>query len=355
MTDRSRPAGRSVTSRQALVASVVAGVAVTALIAASDRWLFRPELLPDEGSWWYLWQRPERSTVVMAVVWTLYVVHQVGFWGLIWYGQRRVGRYTSKLHRVNVLALAWNAVFVAVHFGQTQLGYDGLAQDVPIWTSQWSVIVLLVWILLMEEDRRGLFFGRPVPTPGGVDTRRWVRKYHGYYFAWASVYTFWFHPMETTTGHLVGFLYMFLILVQGSLFLTRAHLERRWTIILEVMVLFHGALVAVNSPKQLWFQFGWGFAAVFVVTQMHGLGLPRWAKWAIGLGYVVSATAVVAWFGTERLAQLPRVPVAEYVAVFVLAGLVAAGLAIYRFVTRSRPAGPSPSRGDREPDRQLLR
>jgi hypothetical protein len=326
---------RRITARQALLGGIAVGIAVTAVIAASALWLPRPDLLPDAGSHWYRWQRPERSTAVMVGAWTLYALHQVGFWALILYGQRHLGTYTPRLHRVNVLALAWNGFFVAVHFVQTHLGYDGLAQDVPIWTSQWSVIVLLVWVLLMEEDRRGLFFGRTVPTPGGRSTRDWARRYHGYYFAWAAVYTFWFHPMETTTGHLVGFLYMFLILVQGSLFLTRAHVDRRWTVVLEVLVLFHGFLVALNSPKQLWFQFGWGFATIFVVTQMHGLGWPRWARWTTGVAYVLSVCAVVAWFGTDRLAELPRVPVAEYVAVFVLAGLFAAGLAVARATRRT--------------------
>jgi hypothetical protein len=146
--------------------------------------------------------------------------------------------------------------------------------------------------------------------------------------------------METTAGHLVGFLYMFLILAQGSIFLTRAHVNRNWTIVIEVMVLVHGTLVAANSPKQSWFQFAWGFGAIFVVTQMHGLGLPRWSKWTIGLGYVVSAAGVIALLGTDRLAQLPRVPVAEYAGVFVLAALFAGGLAIARRL--QRPARPAP-------------
>ena len=40
-----------------------------------------------------------------------------------------------------------------------------------------------------------------------------ARKYHGYYFAWAIIYTFWYHPMEITGGHLLGFFYMFLLLL----------------------------------------------------------------------------------------------------------------------------------------------
>lgn len=326
---------------RALAGAIAGGLLVTGLIALSARWLARPDLLPDAGASWYVWQRPERSTLIMAGVWTLYALHQVGFWALIWYGRHRVRTYSGSLHRVNAWALGFNAVFVLLHFAQTQLWYDALAQDVSIWSSQFSVIILLVWVLLMENDRRGLVFGRTVPTPGGAGVRAWARKYHGYYFAWAAVYTFWYHPMETTTGHLVGFLYMFLILVQGSLFLTKAHVNRWWTVTLEVIVLFHGAVVALNSPKQLWFQFGWGFATIFVVTQMHGLGLPRWAKWLIGLGYAGSAGLVVSQLGLPKLAQLPRVPVAEYAGVFILAALFALGLWIARRARRDpSPEGP---------------
>jgi hypothetical protein len=139
---------------------------------------------------------------------------------------------------------------------------------------------------------------------------------------------------------------MFLILVQGSLFLTRAHVNRWWTVTLEVMVLFHGAIVALNSPKQLWFQFGWGFATIFVITQMHGLGLPRWTKWLIGLAYVGSAGFIVSQLGTPALGQLPRVPAAEYVGVFILAAIFAIGLWIARLVRPRRTVedAPAPAR-----------
>jgi hypothetical protein len=326
----------------ALALSIGAGLLMTGLIWLSELWLNRPDLLPDQGSSWYVWQRPERDALIMAGVWTLYALHQIGFWCLIWYGQQKVGKYTKNIHRVNLWALAFNAFFVLLHFAQTQFWYDALAQDVSIWSSQFSVIILLVWILLMENDRRGLFFGKVTPTPGGVGVRAWARKYHGYYFAWAAVYTFWYHPMETTSGHLIGFLYMFLILVQGSLFLTRMHVNRWWTVTLEVMVLFHGVIVALNSPKQLWFMFGWGFATIFVVTQMHGLGLSKLVRWLIGGAFVVSAGVVAALLGPDKLAALPRIPAAEYLGVFILAALFAAGLWLARRL-RGRGKGETPA------------
>lgn len=322
----------------ALAVSLASGLVMTGLIWLSGRWLQRPAFLPDTGPSWYVWQLPDRSTAVMAGVWGLYALHQIGFWVIIWLGQHRETGYRNGLHRANWWALGFNAVFVALHFAQTQLFYDALAQDVSIWSSQFSVIILLVWVLLMESDRRGLFFGKTVPTPGGPGVRAWARKYHGYYFAWAAVYTFWYHPMETTQGHLVGFFYMFMILVQGSLFLTRAHVNRWWTVALELGVLVHGTVVALHSPKQLWFQFGWGFATIFVVTQMHGLGLPGKVKWLIGGAYAASIAVVASLLGPGRLAVLPRIPAAEYLGVFVLAALLAIGLWVARLVTR-RPAG----------------
>jgi hypothetical protein len=146
----------------------------------------------------------------------------------------------------------------------------------------------------------------------------------------AAVYTFWSHPMETTTGHLIGFFYMFMILVQGSLLLTRAHVNRWWTVSLEVTVLVQGAVVALHSPKQLWFRLGWGFATIFIVTQMHGLSLSKAVKWLAAAAYAVSPAVVVAVLGPGKLVVLPRVPAAEYAGVFVLAALLAAGLWIAR-------------------------
>ena len=142
--------------------------------------------------------------------------------------------YSKTLHPINVVALLASLAFIGLHELQTQLFYDGLAQDVSIFSSQGSVVLLLVVVLLMENRRRGMFFTTPMPMKAQVID--FARKYHGYLFSWAAIYTFWYHPMLNTSGHLIGFFYMFLILIQGSLFLTRAHTNRVWTLCLELLV-----------------------------------------------------------------------------------------------------------------------
>ncbi|SEM25054.1 hypothetical protein SAMN05660976_04600 [Nonomuraea pusilla] len=331
-----------------LLTGVAASATLTGLVWLLGLRLDGIVLPPDQGVAWYYWKLPDPTVWTRLSAWLCYAAHQVAFWWLVHHARTRVGRYTSGLHRVNVVALAVNGGFVALHLAQTQLFYDGLAQDVSIFSSQGSVILLLVAVLLMENRRRGLFLGRPAPIRREIVD--FARRYHGYLFSWAAVYTFWYHPMEATGGHLVGFFYMFLLLFQGSLFLTRAHTGRWWTLTLELAVAAHGTLVAVmnSGPGGQWPMFLFGFLGVFVVTQMHGLGLSRAARWAIGLGYGAAAAAVYAARGElAGVSAVARIPAIEYVLVGVLALLLWLGLRVTRGVGqwadgRAGPAPPAP-------------
>jgi hypothetical protein len=242
--------------------------------------------LPDQGASWYYWKLPDPDVASRISAWLSYGLHQLSIWWLIWLAQTRKLKYTGGLHRINVIALATNAVFIAWHIVQTRVFYDGLAQDVSIWSSLGSVAILLMLVIIMENRRRGVVFGKSwsaLDEPG-----RFLRKYHGYYFSWAVIYTFWYHPIEDTLGHMLGTFYVIMLMLQGSLFFTRSHLNRGWTTFLETFVLFHGAVVAwLAIDDQSWEMFFFGFAAIFVITQMHGLGLGAGARWLIGLGYLV--------------------------------------------------------------------
>ncbi|MBN1313956.1 MAG: hypothetical protein JXA42_00745 [Anaerolineales bacterium] len=309
----------------------------TAVIWWASRRLDAIELLPDQGAAWYYWKLPLPTVWSQVTAWGFYFFHQVAFWGLIYYARTRVKRYANGLNRINIAAMAVNAFFILLHFGQTHLWYDGLAQNTPVWSSQGSVILMLVLILLMENQRRGLFFGKKVPLSKRII--RLVRDYHGYIFSWAVVYTFWFHPMVATSGHLIGFFYMFLLMLQGSLFFTRLHINRWWMFVQEATVLIHGALVAVMQGNDLWPMFAFGFAGILVITQMHGLGLSKRIRWGIFLLYIFSALAIYSQRGWVRINEIIRIPVIEYLLVFVLAGLIGAGLWLRSLVQKPVPRG----------------
>ena len=325
--------------RRTLWLGILASVVLTGLI-----WLWggipaRVPKLPDQGALWYYWKLPAPTFWSRATAWGFYLAHQLAVWGAIWWAQRSRLRYTSLLQPANYALLAINAAFIALHFVQTYIWYDGLAQDTPIWSSQAAVVVLLVVVLIMETPRRGLFFGRGVPFR--QEFVRVVRRYHGYFFAFAAVYTFWFHPMEASWGHLIGFFYMFLLLLQSALIFNRTHLNRWWTFTLEFLVLPHGVIVAWLQGKGLWPMFLFGFAGILLLTQLHGLGLGRWAKRAVYLSFLLAVLAVYGLTdrGFGRLDEIIRIPLIDYALVLVLYGLYLGGAWIAGLVTR-RDAAP---------------
>jgi len=329
----SKPASMSRSAQLTLWGGIAFSFAFTALIWWAGQRLESISLLPDQGVSWYYWKLPQPTFWTRLTAWGFYLLHQLTIWYLIYYAQKNVKRYTSGLHKVNLLALGANAFFILIHFVQTHIWYDGLAQDVSIFSSQGSVIVMLVWILLMENSRRGLFFGKKAPISKEIN--RFAREYHGYVFAWATIYTFWYHPMVNTSGHLIGFFYMFLLLLQGSLFFTRVHINRWWMVTQELTVMVHGALVAVMQGNDLWPMFAFGFAGIFVITQMHGLGLSLRARGVILAIFIGSALWVYSDMGLARLNEIIRIPLIEYLATFVLAGILGGGLWLARLVRRT--------------------
>jgi hypothetical protein len=119
---------------------------------------------------------------------------------------------------------------------------------------------------------------------------------------------------------------MFLLMLQGSLFYTRAHMNRWWIVTLEVAVLAHGALVAVMQGNGMWPMFAFGFGGIFVITQMHGLGLSRWIKGLILALYIAAALVVYGIRDIVMIHQIFWIPVIEYLGVLILAGIFGAGL-----------------------------
>lgn len=317
---RSAAGGFPNQSSPALLGAVAFSAVFTLVVWALGGQLDSVRLLPDQGAAWYYWKLPEPTWVTRVSAWLPYLLHQVALWWLIWSAQRERPRYSQGLHWFNWAALGVNGGFAVLHLAQTHIFYDGLAQDVSVFSSQGSVVLLLVLVLIMESRRRGLLFGHSLGVPRSAIEI--IKQYHGYVFAWAVVYTFWFHPMVATPGHLFGLFYMFLLMTQGSLFFTRTHLNRRWTVILEVLVLVHGAMVAYAGANGLWTMFAFGFGAIFVATQLYGLGWPAWARWLTVAAYVGLVTWVYAGRGWGKLDEIARIPVIEYGLALLLAWLI---------------------------------
>ena len=292
---------------------------------------FQATLLPDTGAAWYYWKLPHPAFWATVSMWVLYLAHQISVWWLIARLKSQPRLPAGRIGRYNLLLLVVNAAFILLHLLQTALFYDGLAQYVPVWSSQFSVIVMLVMMLILLNQRRGLFFGRKVALPPlGVST---TQRVHGFYIAWAIVYTFWFHPMEGTAGHLLGFFYFFLLMGQLSLARTSWHTKIGWLTFLEVFVALHGAVVAILAKNGMWPMFFFGFLMMFVVTQVYGILKNRIAIAGITASYL--ALVLVTYSGAlgnlftgtpvgwADIHQITWIPIILYALVFALCYLFA--------------------------------
>ncbi len=103
---------------------------------------------------------------------------------------------------------------------------------------------------------------------------------------------------------------------------------------MEVIVLVHGSMVAYALGDGLWPMFFFGFGGVFVITQMHGVGLKLWTKLVVLAAYFGAVVGVYSQLGWSRITEIARIPAVDYLAVLVLAGLMGGGLWIARRLQR---------------------
>lgn len=290
-------------------------------------WLLDPLLdrfphLPDQGPSWYYWKLPQPEVLSRITGWTGYILHQLFVWLCVcaFIKSKSSG---GKVMKINIIALTGNLFFILLHLLQTHLFYDGLAQDVPIWTSQYSVIGMLMIILIMLVPRRGIFFGKMRTLPDKI--RGFFRQYHGYYISWALVFTFWFHPMDGDGQLLLGFFYMFLLFLQFSFAGTYIHFKISWITLLEVFVTFHGTIVALLNNQPFWTMFCFGFLFMFIVTQVHGLTGNRIIRTGAVVLYIAGVVIAYYFRGYGKIYEITFIPFILYGAAFVLAVIVGIG------------------------------
>jgi hypothetical protein len=304
-----------------ILPGLLVSLAFTAVIGLTAANLSGFQIVGKTGiAFYYPWQLGEPNTAARLTAWTGYLLHNIIAWVILFLAQREKPKFGNNLHWFNWAMIATHVGFVILHIIQSQVFYDGLAQDVPEVTAQGSVAVMLMIIILFETPRRGLIFGKKFKFKEGFV--QVARKYHGYFFAWATIYTFWYHPTEGTWGHLLGFLYMFMLFVQSALIFNRAHIHRWWTVLLEVFVVIHGTIVAVLQGNGLWPMFAFGFGAMVVLTQMYGLGLNTWTKRGLAAGFITLVLAYYALSGNVTgVNEVIRIPMIDYAVIFLLYGI----------------------------------
>jgi len=303
--------GWSVTGSSKPLAGVGWAVAFTSIIGLTAAGLSDFKIIGPGEAFAYPWRLSTPNEVARLTAWAGYVCHQLATWAVLWAAQRQRPGFSKNFRWFNWAMLGIHSLFIGLHTLQSHLFYDALAVDVPEVTALGSVALMLMIVLALEAPRRGLFWGYGKAQPAGMFDA--LKRSHGTLFTWALVYTFWYHPTEGTLGHLMGFAYLFALLWQSVLLFQRSHLDRRWTLALEFLVIPHGVLVAIHQGKGLWPMFAFGFSAIFVITQMHGL------QWSLRTRQIIASLWLVSVMATyvalDRLSlwhEVLRIPVLDY-------------------------------------------
>ena len=277
---------------------IIFGLLFTLLI-----WVLGPNLnhftfilLPINNINWYHWKLPIRNFWAMAIVWIFYLANQFLIWGAIYWAQKNLTKEkvnpTYDLTKYNIAVISISIFFIFLHLLQTQIWFDGLAQDVPIITSQGSVIIMLAIALILLNPVQGMFLGRKAGKPFTKQVTEFFQHNHMYIISWALIYTFWFHPMANDPQLLTGFFFMFLLFTQMSLAYTKIHLDLRWLVLLQSWVAIHAVFVAVYNTlffnnSDMWPMFFLGFAFMFVFTYMYALNVKKHVKWLVTSAYIL--------------------------------------------------------------------
>lgn len=311
--------------------------AFTFVIFVTAGYLAGFEIVGSTRPFQYPWRLVHPTSLSHLTAWIGYLAHNIAVWIILFLAQRQKPGFENGFRWFNWAMVGTHVVFILLHLLQTRLWYDGLAADVPEITALGSVALMLMVILILETPRRGLILDARFPFRQGF--LEVVRRYHGYLFSWAIVYTFWYHPTVGTIGHLAGFFYMFMLFVQSALIFNRAHLNKFWTFLLEFFVLIHALLVALAQGNSMWPMFVFGFASMFILAQMYGLGLGTWTKRLLVIGFLALAVGVYAATGRlEKIHEIARIPVLDYLVVFLLYGIYLVVAGIGRIFVPAKPS-----------------
>lgn len=313
----------TITLPSVLVWSLVISLFFTVVIFLSAPKLKSFSIIGPSTPFNYPWRLKSPNFWTHFSSWSGYLLHNLIVWVLISFAQSDSSSSQKPIYSIQLQWFNWAMIithvcFFIVHLIQTHTWYDGLAQDVPEITALGSVAFMLMVVLILETPRRGLILGYR-PLSFSSEFLSFCRQYHGYIFSWATIYTFWYHPMEDTLGHLSGFFYMFVLFAQSALLFNRAHLNRWWTTFLEVFVLIHGVLVAMYQ-NNLWPMFAFGFGAMFVLSQMYGLGFTTKVRQAIIFSFTLLSVLIYWRMGrlSKLLDEVSRIPILDYMVVVLL-------------------------------------
>jgi len=234
--------------------------------------------VPDEGC-------NVDPKIGQIISWVMYIPHQLIQWWILYKAQQEKPKYQEGWRWFNWWMLYTNAFFMGLKLLSNALTYNAMSSHLPLWFGQGAVFNMLLIVLAMQVPVRGMCCGScsrgcKVGSKQISKGEYWtemamfMRKYHGYYIAFGVTSDWYYHPLESSPGHLSGIANDLMILWQTICIYTPAHRNKWWCIACEFIVTFHGPLIALGRGGGAG-MFGFGFTIVFMCSGQWGLPLNK--------------------------------------------------------------------------------
>jgi hypothetical protein len=222
----------------------------------------------------YAYRLREPSLLHYVLPWLLYFLHQGLHLRILYKAFKEQPAYSSEWRWFNWAQLKLHGVFLCLKYLQTWTTYDGMAAHLPLAWGVATVASFLFVVYTMHVPTRGIIFGYGTHIKAANGAALFLRKYHAFFFSFAILNDFWYHPFESTAGHMLGILNDILMLWQSIFIYTHSHRNTYWMLILEIIVLPHSGLIAIDRG---WWSgngsagaFSFGYFIFLLLNQMHG-------------------------------------------------------------------------------------
>jgi len=220
--------------------------------------------------------------------WAGYIPHQILALVLLGYVQSKSPKYSHRFRWFNWAFLLLNGFFIMLKYTQTSLTYNGLSMHLSLGWGVGTVAIYLCVVSCMYITTRGVCFGRCKRCKFWFKPSLFFKKYHGYYICFAIINDFWYHPFESTPGHLTGILNDLLLLWQMTGIYTHGHRNKYWCLMVECLVLPHSAFIAIDRGTGSSGTFGFGYFLVLVVTQQFLIPMHLAFRILLGVLFLLS-------------------------------------------------------------------
>ncbi|KAI9295602.1 hypothetical protein K502DRAFT_348867 [Neoconidiobolus thromboides FSU 785] len=238
----------------------------------SLNYLGHPILGKIEGQIIYPWQSVTPHSFIRGYLWLGYLSHQLIQFIFI-FKLMKLTKFKDKQNNQSLINYYNNRMkfinffFICMKFYLNIKYYDGLAIDLHEIIALFSVTLILIIIVILKSNERGLILSYKPTTLSWLNFKQFVFQIHSYLCSFGSILNFWYHPIGCNIAFLIGYYYQLILIYQTSTSFTQQHNSN--LILLELLVILHSTTTSLFQSKMNFQLFYFGYLCLFLINYSY--------------------------------------------------------------------------------------